>query len=92
MPNADQPEGVAAPRKMDLRCPRCGERDPLPIVYGLPSPPLFEAAERGEVALGGCVLPFASPSWRCRRCGREWAEPPGAQVTALTARQRVRDS
>jgi hypothetical protein len=27
-------------------------------VYGLPSPELFEAAERGEIILGGCCPPL----------------------------------
>lgn len=35
-------------------CPQCGsDENVLPIVYGYPSEELFEAAERGEVALGG---------------------------------------
>ncbi|UCH79180.1 MAG: hypothetical protein JSU81_04330 [Candidatus Coatesbacteria bacterium] len=35
-------------------CPKCGsDENVIPIVYGYPSEELFEAAERGEVALGG---------------------------------------
>ena len=32
----------------------------MSTVYGLPSPELVEAAERGEVMLGGCVM-FEGP-------------------------------
>ena len=52
------------------RCPRCG-RPGVPIVYGLPGPELMEAAERGEVALGGCVIPDAPPSHECE-AGHAW--------------------
>ena len=35
-------------------CPKCGlDENVIPIVYGYPSEELFEAAERGEIALGG---------------------------------------
>ncbi len=43
-------------------CPRCGSAS-IPIVYGLPSGELFEAADRVEVALGGCEIQEAT-----RRC------------------------
>jgi hypothetical protein len=48
------------------RCPSCSG-PLLPIVYGLPGPELFESAERGEVALGGC-MPSAARH-ECRDCG-----------------------
>jgi hypothetical protein len=35
-------------------CPECGSNEyVVPIVYGYPSEELFEAADRGEVCLGG---------------------------------------
>ncbi len=45
-------------------CPAC--RAPgIPLLYGLPSPAAFEAAEQGLLALGGCVPgPYA---WACSR-------------------------
>jgi len=36
-------------------CPRCGSTS-LEVVFGLPGMELFEAADRGEVVLGGCSI------------------------------------
>jgi hypothetical protein len=58
------------------RCPTCGARG-LPIVYGMPDDTLFEAAERGEVALGGCVISDHDPSLACPR-GHTWGDWPAA--------------
>lgn len=55
-------------------CPQCGGA-PVPIVYGLPGPELFEEAERGEVALGGCVVWPDRPLWRCTACGSDIGAP-----------------
>jgi hypothetical protein len=41
----------------------------LRIVYGLPIHVAFEASERGEFALGGCVIGPESPDYECRDCG-----------------------
>lgn len=45
--------------------PRLGVGLPrvLPIVYGLPTPETFQAARRGEVYLGGCVVYDNAPRW-----------------------------
>ena len=40
---------------MQRTCPDCGGTG-IRIIYGLPSPELAEAAERGDVALGGCII------------------------------------
>ncbi len=49
----------------DVPCQECGSTA-IPVVYGLPGRELFEAAERGEIRLGGCVM----PGWPlCRLCG-----------------------
>ena len=56
-------------------CPHC-TGTMLPIAYGLPDGELFEAAERGEVSLGGCVIPEGPiPQWHCTRCGRDVRVP-----------------
>ncbi|MDP3209689.1 MAG: hypothetical protein Q8M65_11110 [Rhodoglobus sp.] len=52
-------------------CPRCASPS-IPIVFGLPSFELFEAAERGEVALGGCVVSDVESEWQCSACGAEF--------------------
>jgi hypothetical protein len=49
-------------------CPRCGSADVLRIVYGYPTPEAFEAADRGDIALGGCVIGEESPAYECRAC------------------------
>ncbi len=49
-------------------CPECGSDSVIPIMYGYPSAKGFEAAERGEVALGGGVVSDESPEWECQTC------------------------
>ena len=51
--------------------PQCCGQPMTPIVYGRPSgKALFEAAERGEVVLGGCVISDDMPLFVCSRCRR----------------------
>jgi hypothetical protein len=52
------------------RCPDCpGAPAGVRIVHGFPSAELFEAAERGEIVLGGCeVFPGPQPRWACPVC------------------------
>ena len=55
----------------ERRCPDC-DGELVPLVWGMPDHELFEAAERGEVALGGCVVdddPW--PQWQCTQCDRD---------------------
>jgi hypothetical protein len=52
-------------------CPRCGSSESVPIVYGYPSADLFEASERDEIRLGGCVVGAESPELECVGCGEE---------------------
>ena len=54
-------------------CPSCGSVDVAQIVWGLPDEELFASAERGEVALGGCIVTDADPNRECRQCGVRWA-------------------
>ena len=49
-------------------CPRCGSVESTPIVYGYPTTEAFEAAERGEISLGGCAIGPESPELECRGC------------------------
>ena len=51
----------------ETRCPVCGGPT-VPVVYGYPDHELFEAAERGEVVLGGCVIFDDQPERECLRC------------------------
>lgn len=47
------------------QCPRCGG-ELLPIVWGMPDQDTWEAGERGELYIGGCIVP-ADP-WPRRAC------------------------
>lgn len=49
-------------------CPNCGSTHVLPLCYGYPAVEIFDAAERGEVALGGCLLDDTMRAWRCMEC------------------------
>ena len=52
-------------------CPDCGGRL-IPIMWGYPRPEMLEMANRGEVFLGGCVLPMSIPNYHCTVCGHEF--------------------
>lgn len=59
-----------SPRKR--RCPKCGAVAGVPIVYGLPGREAFEAEQRGELVLGGCVIEEGAPTHQCVECGERW--------------------
>jgi hypothetical protein len=44
-------------------CAECGASATIPIVYGFPGGKAFEATDRGELAVGGCVI--RPEVWRC---------------------------
>jgi hypothetical protein len=48
-------------------CQICGSPNTLRLQYGFPTTEAFEAADRGEIALGGCCIDVGSPQWQCRR-------------------------
>ena len=79
---------------MTTTCPTCGSAV-TPILYGYPSPELFETEGRGEVILGGCVVDPSMPTWRCQRCGRCggcWGveeDPLPAEIAQANARSDV---
>ena len=50
-------------------CPHCGSSNFIPIIYGEPSPELFEKAEKGEILLGGCEIPPDKDNYQCKDCG-----------------------
>lgn len=53
-------------------CPKCAARTGVPILYGMPSPEMFERLERGEIVAGGCVIEKDAPEWACQACGFRW--------------------
>ncbi len=52
----------------DERCLECGGRL-VEILWGMPMPEAYEAARRGELVLGGCVVTDDDPAWQCSECG-----------------------
>jgi transposase-like protein len=70
----DAPGNVAVSVNDDTpTCPRCHSSEQVvPIIYGYPSEELFEAADRGEVKLGGCVVTGDDPQWFCKSCDYSW--------------------
>jgi hypothetical protein len=54
-------------------CPKCGGWL-LPLLFGPPTPDLFETKRRGEVALGGFVIGVDDPVWECAACGARFRE------------------
>jgi hypothetical protein len=56
-------------KRPPLACPRCKTDRAIRIVYGEPAPDVFEAADRGEIEIGGCVVTEDSPARRCKACG-----------------------
>lgn len=66
-------------RLLQPECPACGGRAARRVVWGLPSPELFEDP---DVVLAGCVIEDPFPAqWRCTVCGEE-------SVTVTTAQLR----
>jgi hypothetical protein len=55
-------------------CPRCNSTKVIPIMYGDPVPEAWEAAERGELQLGGCCVEDGMPIWHCTKCGHEFGK------------------
>jgi hypothetical protein len=66
-------------------CPQCAREDSVPLIWGLPDITGMELAERGLVALGGCMVPGETPRLHCRACGLEWGSDgdPTADEQAL---------
>jgi hypothetical protein len=51
-------------------CPVCGSASVIPILWGRRAAEEYAAAERGEIALGGCFLFKNMPAWYCRDCAK----------------------
>ena len=79
------------PKTSHRRCIVCGSRlRLLPVLYGLPALDAFEAEQRGELVLGGCIP--GGPSRVCAVCHEPPAPPrlppmdPAEALNALTTR------
>ncbi|TDP74741.1 hypothetical protein [Roseateles toxinivorans] len=61
-------------KQAKLHCPACGKQNGVSILYGFPSPEAMSMAERGEIALGGCCIPWEPMENRCLACEHEWGK------------------
>jgi hypothetical protein len=69
------------------RCPDCaGEPQAVPLTYGLPSSETFEAAARGELVIGGCLMDDGpTPRWACPECRQPLGWEATTSHTSVTA-------
>jgi len=54
------------------KCPACGSKDTVKILYGMPSYEAFELVERGEIVLGGCCVSDNDPTRHCKACRQDF--------------------
>ena len=64
---------VISVRRKPVKCKHCGGRV-APVLYGEPSPEMMDAADRGEVVLGGCCISADGPDYQCPVCGQRYAK------------------
>jgi hypothetical protein len=60
---------VATPKDDQQVCPSCHATSLVRVARGYPTPETMDAAERGEVVLGGCMVGADVPELACRSCG-----------------------
>jgi hypothetical protein len=77
---------ISTPQKPE-RCPNCGSGDVRPIAFGLPSEEAAQAARRGEIVLGGCVVTGNDPQWFCSNCEATWRSDPAPEANESGADQ-----
>ncbi len=59
------------------KCPKCGSRNVVEILYGLPdfSDLRMQAdLKSGKIVCGGCCISGNDPDYRCRDCGYEFGK------------------
>jgi len=63
----------------------------VPIVHGMPGEELWGAANRGELAIGGCLVygDGRDPCWACRSCGLEFGTSDQDRTQARSIIQRL---
>ena len=63
---------MTTPTNKVTPCPKCKSKKTVPIVYGMPSLEMSKEEKAGRLILGGCVMNFDNPEWRCKKCEYEW--------------------
>ena len=59
-------------RNLSGDCPKCGAKEAVPILYGMPSEEGVRMIAKGEIESGGCCIEDGQPQWRCKACGHAW--------------------
>lgn len=67
------------------KCPACGSTDIVKILYGMPTHEAYEAAERGELVIGGCCVLDIKPTKHCKACGQDFGGENLFRLTQLTS-------
>jgi len=49
-------------------CLKCGSKEVIPIIYGLPDDELIALAKQGVIECGWDVTFGGEPAWRCKSC------------------------
>lgn len=65
---------------MKETCPCCGENEGVPLVWGSPSKEQWEAFQRNELVLAGCMIqPYSGgePDYACLKCSYRWTSQDG---------------
>lgn len=65
-----------------VTCPSCSSLSTIPIVYGKPTFELQQAATRGLVELGGCMVESGNATRRCLDCRLGWPYLDSADLDA----------
>ena len=70
-------------KRRPVKCPQCGSKSVLEIVYGMPEPSLFEDAEQGKVILGGCCIEEGQANYGCGTCDWDDSDPSNSWSTPV---------
>lgn len=63
-------------------CPEC-QQPAIPIGYGYPGPEMIDAAQKGEIRLGGCIVWDDMPTHTCHN-GHSWRDGDNTVRTTRT--------
>ena len=63
-------------KRKPKKCPKCGHSPVASILYGMPAfdEDLERKLEDKSLILGGCVVGYDDPKWRCTYCSAEFYE------------------
>lgn len=58
-------------KRKPTKCSTCGGKVVI-INYGEPTYEAYQAEQRGELVLGGCLIGPNAPDWQCVQCGAQF--------------------